>query len=137
MEILYKYMSAERALTCLPEVGNSTLRATQPSALNDPFECAQTKTFIEKDRHMELMAEVLSGINETTPVSENEVRDARKRLGSLFWGELIRKQISQRFGIISFASEARDLLMWAHYTVDGSGFRNRIRDKWPERPYTG
>ena len=38
MDLLYKYVSAERALTCLPEIGDGTLRATQPSALNDPFE---------------------------------------------------------------------------------------------------
>ena len=40
MKTLYKYMTAERVLTCLPEVGDGTLRATQPAALNDPFECA-------------------------------------------------------------------------------------------------
>ena len=40
VDVLYKYMTSERALTCLPEVGDGTLRATQPAALNDPFECA-------------------------------------------------------------------------------------------------
>ena len=122
MEILYKYMSAERALTCLPEVGDGTLRATQPSALNDPFECADIKTFIEEDRDIKILAEVLSSINKTTPVSENKVRDAKTRWGSLHSGELLRKQISQRFGVVSFGSEAQHPLMWAHYTVDGSGF---------------
>ena len=39
MRILYKYVTPERALTCIPEVGNGTLRATQLAALNDPFEC--------------------------------------------------------------------------------------------------
>ena len=34
MEILYKYVTANRALTCIPEVGDGTLRATQPAALN-------------------------------------------------------------------------------------------------------
>ena len=34
MEILYKYVSAERALLCLPEIGDGALRATQPAALN-------------------------------------------------------------------------------------------------------
>ena len=38
MKTLYKYMIAERVLTCLPEVGDGTLRATQPATLNDPFE---------------------------------------------------------------------------------------------------
>ena len=47
MKTLYKYMIAERVLTCLPEVGDGTLRATQPAALNDPFECAVRAAFIE------------------------------------------------------------------------------------------
>ena len=39
VEILYKYVSAEQVQTCLPEVGDGTLRATQPSVLNDPLQC--------------------------------------------------------------------------------------------------
>ena len=38
MDVLYKYVTAQRALTCIPELGDGTLRATQPAALNDPFE---------------------------------------------------------------------------------------------------
>ena len=122
MEILYKYVSAERTLTCLPEVGDGTLRVTQPSALNDPFECSGLKAFVEKERHDKELAEVLSGMNETKPIREDEVKNARTRWGSLFWGELLRRQLSQRFGIISLASEARHPLLWAHYSKDGSGF---------------
>ena len=48
--LLYKYVTAERALACLPEVGDGALRATQPTALNDPFECHVVKTFVERDR---------------------------------------------------------------------------------------
>ena len=36
--VLYKYVSAERALKVLLEVGNGALRATQPIAMNDPIE---------------------------------------------------------------------------------------------------
>ena len=38
MQVLYKYVTAERAL-----------RATQPSALNDPFECAVVSGFVVRD----------------------------------------------------------------------------------------
>ena len=34
---LFKYVSPERAMTCLPEIGDGALRATQPAAMNDPF----------------------------------------------------------------------------------------------------
>lgn len=43
---LYKYVSADRAMDCISYVGNGTLRATQPSALNDPFECASTNAVV-------------------------------------------------------------------------------------------
>ena len=124
MELLYKYVSAERVLTCLPEIGDGTLRATQLSALNDPFECAVTKTFIEqneRDGNAEL-AKVLTSINGTSPVSENDVRKARDEYGSLYLRELLSRQLSQRFGVVSFASNPRHPLMWSHYTIDGSGF---------------
>ena len=123
MKVIYKYVSAERALTCLPEVGDGTLRATQPSALNDPFECSVGKVFVmTRDRHDAALAESLSTINPATPIDEHEVKQAREIWGTLFWQELLRQQVSHRFGVVSFAGEARNPLLWAHYTVDGSGF---------------
>ena len=124
MEFLYKYVSSKRVLTCLPEVGDGTLRATQPSALNDPFECATTKKFVEKDSaagNRQLSA-VLTNIHDSTPVTEADVLVARERFGSLYMRELTSRQLSRRFGVIAFASSPYHPLMWSHYTVDGSGF---------------
>ena len=124
MELLYKYVSSQRVLTCLPEVGDGTLRATQPSALNDPFECATTKEFIERDSDegTRQLSAVLTNIHESTPVCEADVAAAREQFGSLYMRELMSRQLSQRFGVISFASNAYHPLMWSHYTLDGSGF---------------
>ena len=100
------------------------MRATQPSALNDPFECAVLKVFIE-DSEEEGNAEfsrILTSLNPTRPVSELDVAEARKKYGSLYLRELLSKQLSKRFGIVSFANDPRNPLMWSHYTVDGSGF---------------
>lgn len=122
--VVYKYVSSERVPTCLPEVGDGALRATQPSALNDPFECAVLKVFIE-DSEEEGNAEfsrILTSLNPTSPVSELDVAEARKKYGSLYLRELLSKQLSKRFGIVSFANDPRNPLMWSHYTVDGSGF---------------
>ena len=90
MDILYKYVTADLALTCLPDVGDGTLRATQPSALNDPFECAVMILFVdrgepERDREY---ARVLTTINENSPVTDDEVRRARERHGSLYLREV-------------------------------------------------
>ena len=100
MDLLYKYVSAERALTCLPEIGDGTLRATQPSALNDPFESSVYKLFVEQDEEdgNRRLSEVLTSINPSSPVSEDRVVEARDRFGSLYLRELLSEQLSQRFG---------------------------------------
>ena len=124
MDLLYKYVSAKRVLTCLPDIGDGTLRATQPSALNDPFECTVTKTFVEQDKKggNKRLASVLTSIHSISPVSESDIVNAAHKYGSLYMRELLSKQLSQRFGVISFASDPRHPLMWSHYTLDGSGF---------------
>ena len=123
MEVLYKYMTAERVLTCLPEVGDGTLRATQPAALNDPFECAIRTNIVHRDeRHLnKALARVLSGIHGATPVGARDVAQARKQYGTLYLRNLFANQLSQRFGIVSFTTNPLHPLMWSHYTFDGSG----------------
>ena len=124
MDVLYKYVSAARALTCIPEVGDGTLRATQPAALNDPFECAVTAIYVIPDEAAEnrQLANVLTAINESRPVTEEDVHRARQDHGSLFTRQLFTKQVSTRFGIVSLATDPFHPLMWSHYTADGSGF---------------
>ena len=124
MDILYKYVTPRRALTCIPEVGDGTLRATQPAALNDPFECAVTTTYVipnETAENREL-AKVLTKINQSKSVNEEDIRRARQEHGSLFTRQLFTEQVSTRFGIVSFTTDPRHPLMWSHYTTNGSGF---------------
>ena len=122
--LLYKYVTAERALACLPEVGDGALRATQPTALNDPFECHVWQRFVERDLAGgdAKLAGVLTELHTTVPVTPDEVARARDRYGSLYMRELFARQMSRRFGLISFATDPFHPLMWSHYTVDGSGF---------------
>ena len=123
-DVLYKYVTAERALTCIPEIGDGTLRATQPAALNDPFECAVTVAYgfaLESDEDLELSS-VLTDTNKSKPITEKSVRHARQKYGSMFRRELLTEQLSTRFGIVSFTTLPNHPLMWSHYTTDGSGF---------------
>lgn len=124
MDVLYKYVTSERALTCIPEVGDGTLRATQPVALNDPFECAVTPLYVFRDEAEEnaQLAKVLTEINANEPVTAEDVRLARKQYGSLFTRHLVARQLSTRFGIVSFSKQPRNPLLWSHYAADGSGF---------------
>ena len=124
MGILYKYVTSKRALTCIPEVGDGTLRATQPASLNDPFECAVRAMYVfpdetEEDREL---ARVLTEINKSRPITVDYVHRARREYGSLFTRQLFAEQVSTRFGIVSFTTHPHHPLMWSHYTTDGSGF---------------
>ena len=123
-QLLYKYVTADRAMTCLPEVGDGALRATQPGALNDPFECHVVKTFVEQDisEGDVRFASILTRMHELAPVTPADVAEARRAYGSLYMRELLARQWSQRFGIVSFAAVPFNPLMWSHYTGDGSGF---------------
>ena len=122
--LIYKYVSSERIFTCLPEVGDGTLRATQPAALNDPFECAVRPAFVEQSEEEGniSLSEILTELHPATPVNKAEVAQARMEYGSLFLRELLSRQLSKRIGIVSFAKRPQQLLMWSHYTLNGSGF---------------
>lgn len=124
MDILYKYVTARRALTCIPEVGDGTLRATQPAALNDPFEChVEPKYGYEsKAEESRKLAQVITNINKRKPRTEEDVNRARLKYGSLLTRELFALQVSTRFGIVSFTAHRDHPLMWSHYTTDSSGF---------------
>ena len=124
MDVLYKYVTHHRAETCIPEVGDGTLRATQPAALNDPFECAVVTTYVIPDEEEEnrQLAETLTLINGSKPVRPEDVDRARREHGSLFTRQLFAEQVSTRFGIVSLAADPFHQLLWAHYTKDSSGF---------------
>ena len=124
MDVLYKYVPSSRVLNCLPEVGDGSLRVTQPASLNDPFECSAIGETVERDLDTanSEFARVLTSIHDAKPVSPDDVDGARERFGTLFRRELLSRQLSHRVGVVSFSSDARHPLLWAHYTVDGSGF---------------
>ncbi len=124
MEVLYKYVPIERAFSCLPEIGDGSLRATPPAALNDPYECALVKDFYE-DSPMSGSKELstaLNQINSATPISERDIKEAYERHGSQFWRELLLKQLSTRYGVISFSAVKDNPLMWSHYAERAAGF---------------
>ncbi len=75
----------------------------------------------EADENREL-AKVLTNINASKPVTEEDLDRARRQQGSLFTRQLFTEQVSTRFGIVSFTMNPQHPLMWSHYTTDGSGF---------------
>ena len=121
--MLYKYMTAKRAMTVLPEGGNGTLRVTQPAALNDPFECATLCAAVYPSAEEEVK-EIMAALNWIVPerrVNKSDVQLSVRQLGTQAWNDLFRKQLSRRFGVVSFSSNALHPLLWAHYADSGAG----------------
>ena len=86
--LLFKYVSPYRAISCLPEIGDGALRATQPAAMNDPFECAMSRRFVDKDleRGNRELALTLTEIQPSNPIKEEDIAEARVHHGSLYMG---------------------------------------------------
>ena len=124
MAILYKYVPPCIGCKSIPEVGDGTLRATQPAALNDPFECS-VKTlynFQNEEEENRYVADALTRLNKNNLVTEEDVQGARKKFGSQFTHQLVEEQVSTRFGIVSFTTDPCNRLMWSHYATGGTGF---------------
>lgn len=121
--VLYKYICADRAVEVLPQNGNGALRATQPAALNDPLECATrcSAVYPSDDEEVREIVGALNWIVPEHPLKNSDVQLARRQLGTQAWNELFRKQLSLRFGVVSFSSSVLHPLLWAHYADSGAG----------------
>ena len=93
---LYKYVTAQRVLTCLPNRGDGTLRAIQLSALNDPLECAVGVSFVGADESAgnKQLADLLTSLHRTAPVSETKVAQAKNKYGSLYLRRIVDDECS-------------------------------------------
>jgi hypothetical protein len=112
---LFKYMSASRLMAMLKQ---PSIRFTQPSALNDPFECHLTfdrKALLadyRKSRRNHEPGISLERLDQAVAMAEDQlVIDAllhyRERRNSL--------------GILSLSEDPLQLLMWAHYADEHRG----------------
>ena len=121
--VVYKYLTATRALEVLPEGGNGALRTTQPASLNDPLECATRCSAVYPTEALEVheMLEALNWAVPEHPLTKSDIQLARRQLGSQAWNDLFRKQLSLRFGVVAFSSSAFHPLLWAHYADSGTG----------------
>jgi len=93
-------VSADPALTCLPEDGDGALRASRPAALNDPFEGTTTKGFAEPDRKAgnRALALTLTEIQPRNLVTEGNVEKLDHSDG-----EIERSGVPSRMGVAIFS----------------------------------
>lgn len=105
MSLLYKYYSS--SLDLENYLLNPTIRLSQISGLNDPFEGKLTERLISKLTEKMILAEQI----ETTGSDENDRVKMRNIIDS----------IMNSFGVIALTETQRNLLMWAHYASEHRG----------------
>jgi hypothetical protein len=136
MPILYKYLPPER----LTYLDNQLLRFTQPSALNDPFECIPVIEEVDVmsvlngviGRNEPFLAEAFGGGKQGRRRAKKMLPVAKARLKAeytqhpeylpnLFLERYI-KHSNRNTGIFSLSRRWDSTLMWSHYTSSHQGF---------------
>lgn len=136
MSILYKYLPSDRQSF----LTDGLLRFSQPSALNDPFECfpalphsvAEEGLVHVRKMLLDLPASELRGASrgEVRKQKRDYLKRAHQKLRDLptagqFRQEFLEKglaNIDAKLGILSLSRRWNSSLMWAHYTSSHTGF---------------
>jgi hypothetical protein len=111
--IVYKYLHSDR----IDVLENRRIRFTQPSALNDPFECFPDLSLYKAKKCQELKESA-----ERKELSRFGEIDAGVNASLFDIGEKLISQISKYFVFLSLSKRRVNLLMWSHYAQDHKGF---------------
>ena len=112
--ILYKYIPISRIGQGAPR----SLRATQPSALNDVMECIIAPTGGSGAGASRFRAEVGAKLQECLGITMSEGELAKLWVtsnGAVELSGFIREYLDSRVGVASFSRDALVPTMWAHY----------------------
>jgi hypothetical protein len=135
MSALYKYLPPERQ-TFLKD---GLLRFSQPSALNDPFECfpALPRAVVEealshiRKRLLEPPAHARGAPREERrKLNRDHLKRARQKIEELPTAGQFRRTFLERgqanmdakLGVLSLSRRWNSSLMWAHYSSSHAGF---------------
>ena len=119
---LYKYVPFDEGSLCI--ITENTLKYTHPSEFNDPFDCGP-----------EIDPDVADDLAKHAFQHGTAIRKALKPSARVFYkqkyiqnlrrsiakGDYWRDQVKD-IGIVSLTTDPRNLLMWAHYANNHSGF---------------
>ena len=113
---LYKYMTFEN----LKNVLNGTIRFTQPSAFNDPFEMVP-ELYAPKD----IGPSVNLQFSVTAPRRESESYELPKDFESERCNDIvsrnIRHELDQSIGVLCLSENPSSFLMWSYYADSYAG----------------
>ena len=119
-DILYKYVPLES----LDHGSPTTLRATQPSALNDVME-GNIRTSMQQrmdtDQWYRILSESLRDIFQDDSIPDDEMARRKNLYGDPRVSTIIRDYLSRHVGVVSFSADPLIPAMWAYYAAN-SGF---------------
>ena len=111
--VLYKYIPMELIEKGVPR----SLRATQPSALNDVMECSISPMGGNGASASSYRAAVGAKLQECLGVtlSDGELAKLWVTTGDMELSGFVREHLNSRVGVVSLSSKALVPTMWAHY----------------------
>ena len=124
-QVLYKYLPADRLDHALPDQKPCAFRATPPNELNDINEVNFRTSFVDDEANRETInqayAATLTRLFPKSPISVDDVEEARRTNPHGYGAELAREQLSRRYGVTAFSTRRDDVNMWSHYADDCRG----------------
>ena len=109
MELVYKYYPESRT----EYLTNELMRFSQPSVLNDPFECTPTLSNTQ--------LAYLSDISAHIHPFPSDSKDIRNSTRSRFLSQ-VSNRLDRDLGILSLSRRWDSALMWAHYCSSHTGY---------------
>ena len=119
-DILYKYIPCARLVDGCP----ITLRATQPSALNDVMEGnirTSMESKMDRDKWYAIIFDALGRIFGDDAFGADELERRKRLYGDPRVSTIIRAYLSRFIGVVSFSADPLIPAMWAYY-AQNTGF---------------
>jgi hypothetical protein len=120
----YKYLPFDEG--SLRIIKDGTIKFTQPSKLNDPFDCSPDVDTGSIAGYMKTRPDLIKRLGEVLDLSPGqlakEAPEMIKKLEMAAERGAFGQPFSDRIGICSLTRDPLNLLMWAHYARHHTGF---------------
>lgn len=120
----YKYVPFNEGSLCI--IKDGTMKFTCPSEFNDPFDCDPE---MDEDKHLNYIKgrkDLLKKVGDDLGLSPAERIQQKgvmlKRVGNAIQNGEFGQKLVNEVGICSLSRDPLNLLMWAHYAKDHTGF---------------
>lgn len=119
----YKYMPFSEGSLCVLSEG--TMKFSDPSEFNDPFDCApdhDSEKFVKHAKESDLIKQVGDSLGYSPAKRLQQKRIMLKRFENAVKNGGFNDPKFAKHGICCLSRSALNLLMWSHYAQDHKGF---------------